>query len=511
MTSASVGWVLLDGNGPDAAALDHDAFDVSAGTDDTAGETAQHTAAVRGAQSIATTSGHNVGSVRVTWTEDIDADAKTFVKSLAGLGFDNVLAMPLSKAGQAWGLEAGRESKRTKCGICILEPDAATVMIVATEAGSVRTAVTENRDSADDLIDWMRTVFREDGWLPESLYLVGSRRDLDEVAQPIADALPIPVLDTVDAQLALARGAALAAATQLDTAASPVVATKRDRARQVLPAKEPTDAPATTAVQTPVRLIKVLSNGPQRRARPWLVAHARKVTITAAGVAVVGAALSLAAGSAFNGDNVSAQAADPAIPDASVTSASIHTVPAPAAAAPAPVAVAAQPLAAAPPPAPTEALPPAPVTHTAGPLAAVPQSIAVPSPQHSTVSSQRTTAVSPSAAPLTAPAVTPPAAAPLAAPASVTPPAAAPLAAPASVTPPAAAPLAAPAAVVPPPAAVPIAPPAAGAAVPPAPAAAPPAPAPAAADSPDPAPPPDSGPPPDPIQTVLSPLFSGLP
>jgi hypothetical protein len=473
MTSASVGWVLLDGNGPDAAALDHDAFDLTAGAGDT-GETAQHTAAVRGAQSIATASGHEVSSVWVTWTEDIDADAKTFVKSLADLGFDNVLTLPLSKAGQAWGLEAGRDSEHTKTGICILEPGAATVMIVATGAGTVRTAVTENRDGADDLIDWLRTVFREDGWLPESLYLVGSRRDLDEVAEPIADALPIPVLDTVDAQLALARGAALASATHLDAGTSPVVETKRDRARPVLPAKEPTDPPATNTVQMPVSAFGEPAKAVKRRERPWLVAHAKKVTISAAGLAVVGAALSLAAGSSFNGDDVSAQAADPATTDASVTSASIHPVATPVPAAPAP---AAQPLAAAPPPTPPEALPPETATHAAEPLiASAPQPIAVP--QHTTAPSQHATTATPPAVPVTAPA---------------------------PVTPPAAAPLAAPAAVTVPPAAVPIAPPPAGAPVPPAPAAGPLAPAPAPAE------PPDPPPPPDPVQTLLSPLFSALP
>ena len=31
MTSTSVGWVLLDGLGPDATTLDYDAFDVQAG------------------------------------------------------------------------------------------------------------------------------------------------------------------------------------------------------------------------------------------------------------------------------------------------------------------------------------------------------------------------------------------------------------------------------------------------------------------------------------------------
>ena len=60
MTSTSVGWVLLDGQGPDAATLDHDAFDVQSGADGAAGDTSQHAAAARGAQAIATASGHKV-------------------------------------------------------------------------------------------------------------------------------------------------------------------------------------------------------------------------------------------------------------------------------------------------------------------------------------------------------------------------------------------------------------------------------------------------------------------
>ena len=33
MTATCVGWVLLDGQGPDAATLDHDAFDVQSSAD----------------------------------------------------------------------------------------------------------------------------------------------------------------------------------------------------------------------------------------------------------------------------------------------------------------------------------------------------------------------------------------------------------------------------------------------------------------------------------------------
>ena len=166
MTATCVGWVLLDEQGPDAATLDHDAFDVQSGADGSTGDTSQHAAAARGAQAIATASGHKVGSVQVTWTEDVEADATVLLKSLADLGFENVHAISLSKATQAWGMETGLENEHTKTGLCILEPDAATVMIVATGGGTVRTATTDTWATAEDLIDWLRTVFRRDGWLP---------------------------------------------------------------------------------------------------------------------------------------------------------------------------------------------------------------------------------------------------------------------------------------------------------------------------------------------------------
>jgi len=112
MTSTSVGWVLLDGVGPDATTLDYDAFDVQAGAQ--ARNTSQHAAAARGAQAIATASGHRVGSVRVTWTEDIEGDAKALLKSLADLGFDDVHAISLGKATQAWAIEVGF-GRRNSC------------------------------------------------------------------------------------------------------------------------------------------------------------------------------------------------------------------------------------------------------------------------------------------------------------------------------------------------------------------------------------------------------------
>jgi hypothetical protein len=437
MTSTSLGWVILDRQGPDASTLDHDAFDVRSTADGTTPDPSQHAAAARGVQAIATASGHKVGAVQVTWSEDMEAAAVDLLKSLADSGFDNVLTVPLNQAAQSWGVEVGRANEHQKTALCILEPGTATVMVVGTGAGSVHTAVTNTRDHASDLIAWLTTVFNRDGWLPESLHLFGARDDLEEVAGPIGDALPIPVFDSADTQLALARGAALVTVSAV--------------------AVGPSQTPETPAIDLP-----------SRRELPRLVSHAKKVTISAAAVAIVGAALSLAAGSAFNGETVSAQAADPQAEGASVTSASVHTVPTGISAPPAPD----QPLAAEP-----SSAPPAPPQTPQ--LPAEPHSAAVPEPVSVPVR-QQTVSAPPPAALIAAP----PPAAPLAAPA-------------APVAPPPAAPL-----VVPPAPVAPLAlPPAAPLAAPPAPiAASPPPPEPAVAP-----------PPPDPIQVVLSPLLGGLP
>jgi hypothetical protein len=390
------------------------------------------------------------------------------LKSLADLGFDNVQPISLSKAAQTWGIEVGRQSEHTKTGLCILEPHVATIMVIATEAGTVRTAVTDTRDSAEDLVEWLRTVFREDGWLPESLYLVGAEADLDQVTQPIAHALPTAVSDSVDTQLALARGAAQTTVSQGGAELPQAADAPTERPWRVSLAKKPS-APAadTTITQVIEKPRPEPKKGSLSRERPRLLAHAKKLTIAAAAVAVFGAALSLAAGSALNVENTATQVADPAPEGASVTSVSVHTV------APQPVPQL-QPLAAEPPPVPPPPEPLEPLPPAAEPIASVaPEPVSAPIPEPTVTAVPH--AIAPSPAP-----VAPPAAAPLAAP--VAPP---PAAAPAQVPPPAAAP----APVAPPPAATaPIVPPAAPA-------------APAEA----------AEPPPDPVQQVLSPLFSGLP
>lgn len=395
ITSTSVGWVLLDGEGPDAVTLDHDAFDAASGPD--VGEKPQHTAAARGAHAIATASGHQVGSLRVTWSQDVEADATALMTSLADLGLENLHAISLSDATRSWAIEAGRANEHAKTALCILEPGTATVMVVATGAGSVRTAVTNTRARTVDLLDWLTTIFNRDGWLPECLHLVGSHDELDAVKGPIGDRLPIPVIASVDSQLALARGAALATVWPVAVISPP--------------------EPEAARTDTP------------RPDRSKLLNDAKKVAVSAAAVAVVGGVLSLAAGSALNVGQVSMEAANSPAADTSATS-SVRPVAAPTPAPPAaPPAAPVQAMVAQPPPPAAQPAPPETPAVPDEPVAAVrPERADAPVYQQTVPASPLTNV---SAAAPTAPAA-PAAPARTAAPLGVPPavPAAAPLAAP---------------------------------------------------------------------------------
>src|SRR4029077_17121180 len=159
-------------------------------------------------------------------------------------------------------------------------------------------------------IDWLRTVFRRDGWMPEHLYVLGALDDLDDVLEPIAAALRIPASDSADVRLALARGAALATVSQIDAGSSHAAEAPRERPwrlsrakKSITPADADTvvvatvsqiDGDSSQAVETPQSELRVDTTQSDRQ---WLASHAKKVTIAAAAVAVFGAALSLAAGS----------------------------------------------------------------------------------------------------------------------------------------------------------------------------------------------------------------------
>ena len=82
MTAAGVGWVLVEGTAP----LDDDKFAVR-GLDDLV---PRCLAAVRGAQSIAATSGRRIDSIGVCWSQDVEQQVSTLLAELRTAGWPDV-------------------------------------------------------------------------------------------------------------------------------------------------------------------------------------------------------------------------------------------------------------------------------------------------------------------------------------------------------------------------------------------------------------------------------------
>ena|GEM_PF-3629245 len=209
MSSTGLGWVLLDESDTTGAVLDHDAFDFGADAVGD-GDVSRHVAAVRGAQAIATSDGHRITSVGVTWTDDVDGQANLLLKSLPDLGFENVTVVRLPHAASQWARAFGPVLGFRKCAVCVIESAAVTVL--AAGNGTVRTSVTHMRESADGLSRWLSSVFEKNGWEPDRVFLVGPRGDLELISSSLQQTLPMPVEASEDVQLALARGTAIAVA-----------------------------------------------------------------------------------------------------------------------------------------------------------------------------------------------------------------------------------------------------------------------------------------------------------
>ncbi|WP_220096925.1 DUF7159 family protein [Mycolicibacterium gadium] len=220
VTSSSVGWVLLDGLGVDANTLDHDVFDVATGSGESV-DISSHVTAVRGVLAIAAASGHELTSMGLTWTPDAAATASQLLTALPDLGFENIASVRLSEAARTWACAYAGALGFEKAAVCVVEPSAATLLSFG--YGAVRTFATHTRENEDGLSRWLQEAFETNHLDPEHLFLVGSRGDLELMSGRLSDALPMSVVTTNEAQLVLARGAALAVRSTDTTAAIPLV------------------------------------------------------------------------------------------------------------------------------------------------------------------------------------------------------------------------------------------------------------------------------------------------
>lgn len=289
VTPSGVGVVLVEGHDDDRVTLDGERFEVRRRGSATAAETsAQAAAAVLRTEAVAADLGRRVHSIGVTWSDDAGTEASLLLRSLRESGYDNIVPVRLSEATDALARRIALVLGYRTTAVCVIEPEQLIALVVSIDdaadgaSEAVQTAVNHSVVTEDDLVGWLSTVFTRADWEPEALVLVGSGEDLDDLLPVLEDALDVPVFSPAEAQLALARGAALACAQPGEFAAwehttrQPVTprATRRRRRRwpqallaagaitfvasasaavalQLTP--EPIASPPRTAAEAPVR------------------------------------------------------------------------------------------------------------------------------------------------------------------------------------------------------------------------------------------------------------------
>ncbi|MGB0969931.1 MAG: DUF7159 family protein [Mycobacterium sp.] len=217
VTPSAVGLVLVQGQGADSTTVDGAGFELDGKGSLSALQTSdQAAAAVLRSEAMAADRGHRVHSIGVTWSDESDAEASLLLRSLSDSGFDNIVPVRLSEATDALARGVAGIMGYQTTAVCVIEPEQLIALIVQTDEGAVQTAVNHAVVTEEDLVGWLSAVFTKADWQPEALVLLGSAEDLEGLLPVLEEALSVPVFSPAEAQLALARGAALACAQNAD-------------------------------------------------------------------------------------------------------------------------------------------------------------------------------------------------------------------------------------------------------------------------------------------------------
>jgi hypothetical protein len=236
LAPTSVGWVLVEGRDAAGTILDHDDFPVHTGGGTRAVNTAEQTmVAVLEAQAAAASHDQRLHVIGVTWSDEAAAEAALLLESVTHAGFNNVVPIRLHDACDMLARAAAPVVGYQKAAVCVLDGDSSIVVMVDTCDDEPQTAIKELTGGGDRLVQWLTALFDRSAWQPGGIVIVGPDADLDALSWRLEKVVPVPVITHSDAQLALARGAALAAAQSTEFTDPEIVETvdrgERERSR----------------------------------------------------------------------------------------------------------------------------------------------------------------------------------------------------------------------------------------------------------------------------------------
>ncbi|MGX9789290.1 DUF7159 family protein [Mycobacterium sp. MMS18-G62] len=196
MTSVDVRWALVEGTTAEGPTICRDAVDCDT-LDDV----------------LSAVGNNRLHAIGVTWTAETEDAASTLLDALSERGLGNVIAVSELETADTLATGIADRGGYDDVAVCIVEPDGALVTRLDRDG-----VTTERTDRTAD--DMLATLGRSDDQ-PEAIFVLGSADDVDSIVSAFEAATETPVISAAEADLALARGAALASAQAVNTLDAP--------------------------------------------------------------------------------------------------------------------------------------------------------------------------------------------------------------------------------------------------------------------------------------------------
>lgn len=196
--------MLVEGADGDGATVDSGTLPLASGE-----ATDELVAAVLGEGPYAVAPGRRPLATGVTWSSPAAAQAAALVQALTARGADNIVALSPSEAAAALATGLSELAGQDELALCIAEPDAALVAVVTADSVVVDPIA---RGDAETVARAVHTTLDSTDAHPDAVYVLGSAGDLTALAAALRAGTAVAVISASEADLALARGAALASA-----------------------------------------------------------------------------------------------------------------------------------------------------------------------------------------------------------------------------------------------------------------------------------------------------------